>query len=373
MDTVFDEMFFLLLDIILQVKRTKMQKDLMDSIKARLYDFKYTPFLSSYIFSWLYVNSKLVLIFFSSKLKVEEKIAMLAWDDVNYWIPLGIAVLYVMIFPAFTLGFYWVTLKYKKIMAEIQVNIEDETKITQAQAKELRNKYRDIEVELNEAFTELETAKVRYEDKNSKLAQSYIVKEDGLEEQKKDAVNEAIKPIQQKLNKAISDLQVAIDEKALIEDEKDKELGKVRAELATALVESVKKVDVQNDSSPFGIITDIKVEDENLMNSDKKLSNGLQDMVDKSRADEIEKINKLAANLSNVQKNILQIFNDNDTFMMIDRIKTIALDKYKINKPMIDLRLKELKGKEILELSSNSVTLKDNGLKVIELIFNQKH
>jgi hypothetical protein len=35
-----------------------MQKDLKDLIKARLYDFKYTPFLSSYIFS-MYLYSLL--------------------------------------------------------------------------------------------------------------------------------------------------------------------------------------------------------------------------------------------------------------------------------------------------------------------------
>lgn len=64
-----------------------MQKDFIDSIKARLYDFKYTPFLSSYIFSWLYFNSKLLLIFFSTELKVEEKIELLAWDDIPRYIP----------------------------------------------------------------------------------------------------------------------------------------------------------------------------------------------------------------------------------------------------------------------------------------------
>lgn len=351
-----------------------MQKDFMDSIKARLYDFKYTPFLSSYIFSWLYVNSKLVLIFFSTKLKVEEKIEMLAWSDVSYWIPLGIAISYVMIFPAFSLVFYWITLKYKKKMAEIQVSIEDETPLTQEQAKELRNKYRDIEVELNETFTELETAKARYEDKNNKLAQSYIEKEGALEQQKKDAIDEAIKPIQAKLDKAVLDLQRIIDEKALIEQEKDEKLGKLRAELATAILESVKKVEPQNDSSPFGIITDIKIEENgSSVTSGKELSTTIEGMLDKSRVDEIEKINKLAASLSDDQKNILKIFNDNDTFMVIDAIKNKALEAYKIKKPMIDLRLKELANKKILKVNSTSASLEEDGLKIIELIFNQKH
>jgi len=308
MDTVFDEMFFLLLDIILQVKRTKMQKDLMDSIKARLYDFKYTPFLSSYIFSWLYVNSKLVLIFFSSKLKVEEKIAMLAWDDVNYWIPLGIAVLYVMIFPAFTLGFYWVTLKYKKIMAEIQVNIEDETKITQAQAKELRNKYRDIEVELNEAFTELETAKVRYEDKNAKLAQSYIEKENALEEQKKDAVEKATKAIQKKLDNAVSDLQDAIDTKTLMEAEKNKETRKA---IATAPSTKV----------PKEIVPKQKKEDRALIV--EYLYNSYETTFEKNLLDEITKRTGMArAKARNIINALLE-----DEILEKDSINQISITK----------------------------------------------
>ena len=39
----------------------------------------------------------------------------------------------------------------------------------------------------------------------------------------------------------------------------------------------------------------------------------------------------------------------------------------------INLRLKEMKDKNILDFNSNAATLLDDGLKVIELIFNQKH
>lgn len=52
-----------------------MDNDFKDSVKARLWDYKYTPFLSAYVFSWLYWNSKLILIFTSSKLSIEKKLS----------------------------------------------------------------------------------------------------------------------------------------------------------------------------------------------------------------------------------------------------------------------------------------------------------
>ncbi|MDX9756358.1 MAG: hypothetical protein RBT52_02455 [Sulfurimonas sp.] len=362
-----------------------MITDITNSIKAKLYDFTYTPFMSSVVISWVVLNHKYLLIYFGEA-PLPKKIIML--NDysfsssltnaaipyaMNIWFPIIIGLLYVFVYPLVSKIFYEYTLNRTKALKIIKQNIEDETPLTQEEAKDLRNKYRDIEVELNEAYTELETAKARYEDKNSRLAQSYIEKENGLEELKKEAINEATLPIQQKLDKAVAELQKAIDAKALIEAEKDKELEKVRAELAAALLKSTKKVDTENDSSLFGMITDIKVGDKSLIKSDKKLSNGLQDMVDKARTDEIEKINKLAANLSDDQKNILKIFNDNDTFMMINDIKNKALEGYKIKKPMIDLRLKELADKKILKVNSTSASLEADGLKIIELTFNQKH
>ncbi len=320
-----------------------MQKDFMDSIKARLYDFKYTPFLSSYIFSWLYINSKLLLIFFSINLKVEEKIEMLAWSDVSYITPLLIALIYVAVFPAFTLGFYWITLKYKKWMSEIQVNIENETPLDQDKVNKLRNKYRDIEVELNETFSELETAKARYKDKFNKLAQNYIEKENTIEQIKKDAIDKAVEPIQKKLDKVTLDLENTIDAKVLIEKEKAEEIEKLKAELEIAIAENEKYV---------SSISDVDIVEGNLIN------------------DKSEKIKKLIEKLSNDQKNILKIFNDNDSSIQVDTIKRIAFDTYKINKPMVDLRLKELVDQKILKKNSLWYSLEDNGLKIIELIFN---
>lgn len=115
-----------------------MDNDLKDSIKARLYDFKYTPFLASYTFFWLYYNAKLMLIFLSGKLSIQSKIDMLAYDTVNFITPLIFASLYTLVFPIFTLGFYYVTLWYKKNMSKIKQTMEDDTPLTQEEANNIK-------------------------------------------------------------------------------------------------------------------------------------------------------------------------------------------------------------------------------------------
>ena len=89
-----------------------MISDIKDSIKARLYDMKYTPFLASYMFSWVFFNAKSILILTSDKLSIIQKIDMLSYDTVNYKIPLCFALFYTVIFPFFSAIFYFITLQY---------------------------------------------------------------------------------------------------------------------------------------------------------------------------------------------------------------------------------------------------------------------
>ena len=84
-----------------------MLNEIKDSIKARLYDMKYTPFLASYSFFFVYFNAKLFLIFFDSSLSVQNKIDMLSYDMVNYYYPIIGGLIYTFIFP-----FYYI-LNYK--------------------------------------------------------------------------------------------------------------------------------------------------------------------------------------------------------------------------------------------------------------------
>lgn len=153
-----------------------MVKNITDSIKAKLYDFAYTPFMSSFVISWILLNHKYLLIYFGNE-KLEKKlnllngyptetIAFLGHDLLtNQFIyPLTIALLYVFIYPWFALKFYDITLYYNKESKKIKQKKEDQTPVTQEEANKIREeiekllKERDIynkeQIEMREKFNQ---------------------------------------------------------------------------------------------------------------------------------------------------------------------------------------------------------------------------
>jgi hypothetical protein len=127
-----------------------MIDDIKDSIKARLYDMKYTPFLTAYGLSWIYFNSKVFLIYFDEKLSVSEKLSLLSYDDVNYCNPLGFALFYVFLFPALQIVFYWITLFYNKKMNDIKQKREGETLLSKEESRDIRYAAKKLQDELDE-------------------------------------------------------------------------------------------------------------------------------------------------------------------------------------------------------------------------------
>ena len=99
-----------------------MLDNIKDSIKAKLYDFAYTPFMSSYVISWVLLNHKYLLIYFGDSV-LKEKLACLEKCDIEFLDPLYIALSYVFIYPLFALLFYSITLWYKKRSKDIKVYI----------------------------------------------------------------------------------------------------------------------------------------------------------------------------------------------------------------------------------------------------------
>lgn len=145
-----------------------MHNDLQDSIKARLYDMKYTPFLASYVISWIFFNAKAFLIFFSD-IKVSEKIEMLAYEDLLYLYPLYVALFYTLVFPIFGAGFYYVTLQYKRLMNKIKQKIQDITPLPQEEANELLRENADLRLEHDKKIKELNLAKESFQRKEQEL------------------------------------------------------------------------------------------------------------------------------------------------------------------------------------------------------------
>jgi len=141
--------------------------NIKDSIKAKLYDFAYTPFMSSFIISWIILNHKYLLIYFGDE-KLADKIKLLDeyifktmplvgydWWTYQFWYPLAIALFYVFIYPWFALKFYNATLGYNKKSMTIKQRIEDETPITQERARELKREHYKLADDRDQALDRL--------------------------------------------------------------------------------------------------------------------------------------------------------------------------------------------------------------------------
>jgi hypothetical protein len=145
-----------------------MYENFSDAFKARLYDFKYTPFLSSYIFSWLYYNAKLLLIFTSS-LTVYKKIEMLSYEDVNYTIPLIIALAYTIFFPFVTLGLYYVTLWHKEKMTKAKQKSDNKTLLEQEEVNIITSENSELRGKINNYKLEVERLNLEIRKLDDKL------------------------------------------------------------------------------------------------------------------------------------------------------------------------------------------------------------
>lgn len=154
-----------------------MLDNIKDSIKAKLYDFAYTPFMSSFLISWIILNHKYLLIYFGDE-KVADKIQLLNdhvfekvpyqgydwWVD-QFWYPFAIALGYVFVYPLFALGFYAATLWYKKWSKDVKIYIEKLTKIPEEEAKKIREISSRFDDEKDELLKKLEKKEDEYKEK----------------------------------------------------------------------------------------------------------------------------------------------------------------------------------------------------------------
>lgn len=139
-----------------------MLSDITNSIKAKLYDFTYTPFMSSMIISWIIINHKYLLIYFGDS-KLNEKLTRLNEYDfsasifgltipyaMNIWFPIAFGLFYVFVYPWVSKIFYEYTLERTKALKEIKQKIEDETPITQDEARQIRSDIEQLTKERDE-------------------------------------------------------------------------------------------------------------------------------------------------------------------------------------------------------------------------------
>lgn len=125
------------------------QDELLDSFKSKLWDFKYTPFLSSLVIAWLIWNYEMVLIFFADINDINVKIRMLhGYSFFNTNLPpLVAALFYTFLYPFISNIFYDATLYHKNKAHKIKQLREDEKVITQKEKKEIFDEIKQVRLE----------------------------------------------------------------------------------------------------------------------------------------------------------------------------------------------------------------------------------
>lgn len=154
-----------------------MLNDIKDSIKAKLYDFAYTPFMSSVLISWVVINHKYLLVFFADY-DLEKKLALLkGWDfalhtswvtlpcAMNVFEPILFGLFYVFVYPKISKEFYSYTLERTKELKKIKQDIEDETPIPQEEARKIREDITRLSDEKDDALIKLGKKEEEYKEK----------------------------------------------------------------------------------------------------------------------------------------------------------------------------------------------------------------
>lgn len=322
-----------------------MHNDLKDSIKARLYDMKYTPFLASYVFFFVYFNAKLFLIFFDPNMTTNDKIEMLSYDDVRHWKPIVGALLYTLIFPIAQAGFYYVTLQYRRLMNFIQQKIQDKTPLLQKRANEILRENADLQLELDKKIEELDTVKKRFETKEQNLIKKYEEKTKELESTFEDRVAKDT----EKLKSELIEAQKKVADRGGEIEQLKKQVGN----LETKVNQPMKYVSTLSSGQP-------KI--------------GLEKMVDDAKNKQHEEFQRLITSLEDDEKTILKIIYENNiSSSSKEQYIQKILQNNSFKRVKVESILKEFENKGIINLSNiGYYDTTEKGKKIMLELFDGK-
>ena len=150
-------------------------KEFSKSMKAKMYDFTYTPFMSSMVIAWIVLNHKYILIYMAS-FDLDKKLQLLKDYDFslfnipyayNIFIPILFGLFYTYLYPMISKKFYQYTLNRTKELKTIKKDIEDKTPITEEEAKEYKEQFILMSAEIQELRTQLSDANKLVLEKNT--------------------------------------------------------------------------------------------------------------------------------------------------------------------------------------------------------------
>lgn len=318
-----------------------MFNDLKDSVKAKLYDYAYTPFMSSVFISWAIINHKYLLIYFANY-DLGKKLALLKeydftfhtpWFNVscamNIWVPILFGLFYVYGYPRISKEFYEYTLKRTKDLKGIKQAIEDETPLTHAEAREIRKLASTLEEEKDKALSSLSKKDAEYQGK--------LDNELGLLNGKLVGLNSDIVAADVKITELETERDTLFKEKENIQaqlmqyeeslDLKDSEFKQLKAE--------IEKLKIQGTlAAIFPTTNEVKSNsNQTIQNSDgyKKVMQYLHDNFDSmTEAQLIDAIGKYAQIGKTVARQILNSMLDDN--ILVNQLGIIKMTKDGTNK-----------------------------------------
>jgi hypothetical protein len=155
--------------------------DLIKSFKAQLYDRVTSPLLSSFLISWVAWNHRIFFVLTTSDLKLKERFDFAdnllypTWKEVLgrglMW-PLLSALALLFLYPIPGRWVYEYVRKEQKRLKEIQQRIDDDTPITQQEAKELRAALRKADADFQKELAARDEVIVRLKSELAKTEQT---------------------------------------------------------------------------------------------------------------------------------------------------------------------------------------------------------
>ena len=194
-----------------------MTSDILNSIKATLYDRISNPLLGAFFASWFIWNYKFVWVLFSAstfpeKFQHIDKILYPA-GYLMFWhflvMPACFAYLYLYWLPKLSHIVYEHYQTKQKELKEIKQKIEDEIPLTQEESRKLRTEIRMLEVKHQE---EMEMNRQKYQDQDMEVVRM-TSEIDQLRNNLADAENKT----ESKISKYEADLRILNDEKERLE------------------------------------------------------------------------------------------------------------------------------------------------------------
>lgn len=203
--------------------------------------------MSSVLISWVIINQKYLLIYFAD-FDLDKKLSILDKHDFafhccghylpyanNFIFPILFGLFYVYVYPQISKKFYEYTLNRTKELKSIKQSIEDETPLTQAEAREIRKLASTLEEEKDKALKNLSKKDAEWQEKldyelgrmNEKLVglNSDVVAADVKIhelETERDTLQEELKSLQMQLSQSNQFLGSKNDECEQLKTEIDK-------------------------------------------------------------------------------------------------------------------------------------------------------